>query len=279
MANYATHIAAGTVVSGALATLTLAANVISHESLVAVTLAGVTGSVLPDIDLKDSRASRILWSGIGVFVSFCVLFAFATKFSIAELWILWLGTLVFARYGLHAIFHSISIHRGVWHSLLAAVFCAVVTAITFKYLLGFHEGIAWLAAGFLFVGYIVHLALDEIYSVDFMGRRLKTSFGTALKFVDGRYPYRSTAMALATVAAIAVSPPTNAFVEGISSRDLWVDLRQRLLPEDKWFGILETSTPIDTATQKTSHEITTGSIGEPGTQPRSPDKTEGAIFK
>ena len=77
MANFTTHIAVGTVVSGALATLTLAANVIPHESLVAVTLAGVLGSVLPDIDLKDSRPSRAMFAGLGIFFSFAVLFSCA----------------------------------------------------------------------------------------------------------------------------------------------------------------------------------------------------------
>ena len=65
MANFSTHIGAGTVVSGALATITLAADVVSPESLVAVTLAGVFGSVLPDIDFEGfARQPRaFLWSG------------------------------------------------------------------------------------------------------------------------------------------------------------------------------------------------------------------------
>jgi len=238
MANYATHIAAGTVVSGALATLTLAADVVGPESLIAVTLAGVAGSVLPDIDLKDSRASRILFSGIAVFVSFCVLFLCATKYSIAELWILWLGSLLFVRYGLHGIFHHISVHRGVWHSVLAAVFWAGLTAILYKYALGRHEGVAWLAGGFMFVGYLVHLSLDEIYSVDFLDRRIKASFGTALKFFDSRYPKSSAAMAAATAIVLFFAPSPTAFVDGITSRDLWAGLHQRLLPQDRWFGVV-----------------------------------------
>src|SRR5512137_2720532 len=131
MANFATHIGAGTVVSGALATLTLAADVVAPENLVAVTLAGVLGSVLPDIDLKDSRPSRAMFAGLAVFFSFAVLFNDALKYSIAEVWILWLGTLVFVRYGLHTIFHRISVHRGIWHSLLGGTFASIATAIVF----------------------------------------------------------------------------------------------------------------------------------------------------
>ena len=69
MANFTTHIAVGTVVAGGLATLTLAADVVAPENLVAVTMAGVLGSVLPDIDLKDSRPSRAMFAGLGVFVA------------------------------------------------------------------------------------------------------------------------------------------------------------------------------------------------------------------
>lgn len=261
MANFTTHIGAGTVVSGALATLTLAADVVAPENLVAVTLAGVLGSVLPDIDLKDSRPSRAMFAGLGVFMSFAVLFTTAAKLSIAELWILWLGTLVGIRYGLHTIFHRLSVHRGIWHSLLAGAFCSVATAIVFYRLLGKPEGVAWLAAGFMFIGYVTHLVLDEMYSVDVMDTRIKASFGTALKLFDRRYVASSLAMAAATAAAIAVSPPTKMFVDGIESKSMWSGLQQKLLPRDKWFGIIDTRR-LAVARDKPAltSDVTTGSI-------------------
>lgn len=239
MANFTTHIAVGTVIAGGMATLTLAADIVSPQNVVAVTLAGVLGSILPDIDLKDSRASRMMFSGLGVFFSFAALFNAASKLSIAELWILWLGTLVAVRYGLHAAFHRLSIHRGIWHSVLAAVFASVATAIVFYYLLNRPEGVSWLAGVFLFFGYISHLVLDEIYSVDVMDRRLKASFGTALKAVDQRNWLASSAMAAATAAAVYVSPPINTFVEGLGSRAIWTDLSERMLPPEKWFGVFD----------------------------------------
>ena len=128
MANFPTHIAIGTVVSGALATVTLAADLVAPENLVAVTLAGVLGSVLPDIDLKDSRPARAMFAGLAVFFSFAVLFSLERKYSIAEMLILWLGTLLFVRYVGKEIFFRFSYHRGIWHSLLAVVFCAFLTA-------------------------------------------------------------------------------------------------------------------------------------------------------
>lgn len=271
MASYATHIAVGTVASGALATLTLAANVIDHSSLVAVTLAGVAGSILPDMDLRESRASRILFSGIAVFASFCVLFVGAARYSIAELWILWIGTFLFVRYGVHAIFHSFAVHRGIWHSVLAGVFWSFLTAIGYRYMLGFHEGVAWLGAGFMLVGYLVHLVLDEMYSVDFLGNRLKTSFGTALKVVDRRYPLQSGALACVTILVAFLTPSTSAFVEHITSRDLWSGLHQRLLPHEKWFGLIDGPLLLTSAgyermgsEEAIGDELTTSSIPSAG---------------
>src|SRR5215475_16029452 len=92
MANFPTHIAVGTVVSGALATVTVAADMVAPENIVAVTLAGVLGSVLPDIDLEESRPARAMFSGLAIFFSFAVLFGLERKYSIVEMMALWLGT-------------------------------------------------------------------------------------------------------------------------------------------------------------------------------------------
>ena len=284
MANFPTHIAVGTLASGMLATLTLAANVVGPESLIAVTTAGVVGSILPDIDLKDSRPGRALFFGLAAFFSFVTLFLGAGKLSISELWILAGGTFLFVQTVVHAIFHRISYHRGIFHSILAAAFFACLTAAAYRHLLGRHEGVAWLAGGFMFVGYIVHLALDEIYSVDVMDTRIKSSFGTALKFWDGRHLGHSTAMAICTVLAFLITPPTKPFVEGITSPALWAGLKQQLLPRHKWFGYFgnvastahmrPTSKPLaeggasePAVPGSTSADVTTGSIAKPPTAP------------
>jgi membrane-bound metal-dependent hydrolase YbcI (DUF457 family) len=212
MANFPTHIAVGTVVSGALATVTVAADMVEPENIVAVTLAGVLGSVLPDIDLEDSRPGRAMFAGLGVFFSFVVLFSLERKYSIAEMLVLWLGTLLFVRYVAKEIFFRINYHRGVWHSILAMVFCALLTAWVYSKLLGKDEGVAWLAAGFLAIGFLTHLILDELYSVDVMDTRIKASFGTALKLYDSRRLGQSAAMAIATVLMFVFTPPTKTTV-------------------------------------------------------------------
>jgi hypothetical protein len=235
MANFTTHIAVGTVVSGALATVTVAADVVAPENIVAVTLAGVLGSVLPDIDLEDSRPARAMFSGLAIFFSFAVLFGLERKYSIAEMLVLWLGTFVLVRFGAKELFFRFSYHRGVWHSLLAMALCAFITAWVFHKLLGRDESVAWLAACFMGFGYLTHLILDELYSVDVMDTRIKASFGTALKLFDYRHLGHSAAMAVAAALIFMATPQSGRFLETVTSRGLWADLNHRLLPQDKWF--------------------------------------------
>jgi hypothetical protein len=265
MANFTTHIVVGTVVAGSLATLTLAADVISPQNLVAVTMAGTLGSVLPDIDLKDSRPSRAMFAGLAIFFSFAALFHFAPRLSIAEMWLLWLGTFFFVRYGLHSLFHHLSVHRGVWHSITAGIVCAFATAIVFYYALGRPDGVAWLAGGFLLVGYLTHLILDEIYSVDVMGTYIKKSFGTAFKLIDTRYPTAATAMAVAGVLLFLITPPLGTFVDGISSRSMWAGLHARMLPDDqKWFGVFAERGRLAAAPADEAAQQATGSLPAEG---------------
>jgi hypothetical protein len=153
--------------------------------------------------------------------------------------------------------------------VLALAFCSLVTAVVFHRLLLRDEGVAWLAAGFMGLGFLTHLVLDEIYSVDVMDTRLKASFGTALKLFDHRHPGHSAAMAAAVVLVFLVTPPTRIFVENITSPALWTELHQRLLPqENKWFrgmawllegrpGSRSGAVPADTS------PIATGSIAPP----------------
>jgi hypothetical protein len=207
-----------------------------------------------------------MFAGLAVFFSFAVLFSLERKYSIAEMLVLWLGTLVFVRYVGKEVFFHFSYHRGIWHSLLAMVFCALVTCWIYSTLLQRDAGVAWLAAGFMSIGFLTHLILDEIYSVDVMDTRIKASFGTALKLVDSKHWGHSTAMAVATLLVFFVTPSTKVFVDNITSRALWTELHHRLLPqENKWFRGMawigeSPPSPKADAVRAGSNPISTGSI-------------------
>lgn len=238
MANFTTHVATGIVTSGVLATLTLAANMVTPGEVMTLVFAGALGAMLPDIDLQHSRASQALFSGLAVFIAFVILFNVSYKYSIAEMWIIWVGTYLVVRYVGHALFHRLSRHRGIFHSVLAAVFFGFLTAIAYTYVFGASETLSWLAATFVFVGAMTHLVLDEIYSVDVMNERVKESFGSALKLFDLRYPYSSLTLAAVTVGLFFLTPSMQSFIAVFGSPDVWAYFQERLLPEgSNWFGL------------------------------------------
>jgi hypothetical protein len=100
-----------------------------------------------------------------------------------------------------------------------------------------------------------------------MDRRLKSSFGTALKLIDHKHLGHSAAMAAATIAAFLLTPPADVFVQSMLSPQLWVGLRHRLLPTDeRWFGIdwsrvgSSAARVVETRPAPRADAITTGSI-------------------
>ena len=247
MANFRTHVGVGVVASGMLATLTMASSLVPANDLIKLALVGTLGSVLPDIDLQNSRASQAMFSGLALFVAFTLLFNFAWRYSIAEMWIVWVGVFLAIRYCGHNAFHKFAVHRGIFHSLIAAVFFAFWTAVVFWNCYGASPTVSWLAGGFMFFGYVVHLTLDEIYSVDFNNNRVKRSFGTALKFFNWKQPKPALAMTAATLLVFFLTPEMTTFVSVISDPDVWAGLGERLLPDGSWFGFIADMTKVASA--------------------------------
>ena len=117
------------------------------------------------------------------------------------------GGLSGVRFGVGAVFRRFTVHRGIWHSLLATGLCGLgVTALSYQWLAQ-EAWQAWSQGLALTFGGVIHLLLDEVYSVDLAGSRLKRSFGTALKFFDYRRPVATTLMAGAVVALWPWLPP------------------------------------------------------------------------
>lgn len=83
------------------------------------------------------------------------------------------------RFGLGTIFKSANVHRGMFHSIPAAAIAGLIGYLVCDsgaHLVHNYKAFA------VALGYLVHLVLDEIWSVDVHEGRLKKSFGTALKF-------------------------------------------------------------------------------------------------
>ena len=237
MANFSTHLAVASVGGGLCATVALAGQAAPPNYMVTLTLACAVGGILPDIDLEKSEPSRLLFSALGVVVAFAAVFSLARQFSILELWAIWLGVFAAVRYGAFYAFHKRTRHRGIFHSLLAGAFFMALTAVIFDHVFGEPSALAWLTGLFLLIGFIIHLALDEIYSVDIEGRVIKKSFGTALKLIDTHSLRASALMAVALAGVYFVTPPTQDFVEIVKPPVFFAFLKNRLLPKGEWFGL------------------------------------------
>jgi hypothetical protein len=250
MANFNTHLAVAAVGSGLCATVALAGHAAPANYLLTLTLAGAIGGILPDVDLEKAVPSRMLFSALGVIAAFIALFSVKQQFSIAELWIVWLAAYLFVRYIVHKAFFNRTRHRGVFHSLLAGAFFMALTAVIFDRVFGEPPALSWLTGLFVLIGFIIHLVLDEIYSVDIEGAAIKKSFGTALKLFDYQRLGTSAFIGAAFAGLIAVAPPMRDFQEIVKPPVLFSFLKDHLLPKGDWFGFK----PAETAAAVNLHQ-------------------------
>lgn len=235
MADFATHLGWGAVGAGLAASATYAADIVPACDLITLTTAGVIGSLLPDVDLEKAVPSRSLFTGLGLVLGFIVLFSFKHSYSIIELWLIWLGVFCLVRYGGYHLFHRRTTHRGVFHSILAGLFFWALTAVVMAYGLGRDPVVAWLGGLFVFFGYFIHLVLDEVYSVDITGARLKRSFGTALKLIDARSAGASFMMLAALAVTLPLTPPYDRFLQIMQPAQVGQFFRERMFPQGRWF--------------------------------------------
>ncbi|GIW93134.1 MAG: hypothetical protein KatS3mg110_1175 [Pirellulaceae bacterium] len=113
------------------------------------------------------------------------------------------GAYLFVRFVVGPLFRWYTVHRGMWHSVPAAVIAALVVYL----LCGCQvETIRWFKACGAWLGFMSHLVLDEWYSIELslFGLRFKRSFGTALKLWGrSRWANISTYAKLVLLACLA----------------------------------------------------------------------------
>jgi len=229
MANFNTHFNVAAIGSGMLATLCLQVGFVDAQDALVLACAGVIGGILPDIDLHYSYPSRMLFSSLGIILSFLWVFSAKNQTSIIQLWGAGLGIYLFVRFPLWSLFQKFSVHRGAIHSINAALLFSMGSAALSSQLFSRVDFTAWLIAFFIFSGFILHLVLDEIYSVDFMGHRLKRSFGTALKLLDLKEPIASASITVGAIIAWYFAPDASQFIDTLTSKETYQLILKRML--------------------------------------------------
>jgi membrane-bound metal-dependent hydrolase YbcI (DUF457 family) len=197
MANFSTHVTVAVVASSAAAIAAVNIQLISFDQTLWLILLGTLGGMLPDIDADNSRPVRLLFTILAL--ASVTVVAQAMQYRYEPYWILGAATAAYfaVRYGVFELFNHFTEHRGVFHSLLAAVFFGLLTTFISHDLVHWEVMQSWLNGFFITLGFIVHLLLDECFSVDLTNRRMKKSFGTALKL----FHYKNMSVSLLLLAA------------------------------------------------------------------------------
>jgi len=251
MADFNTHLLGAAAVSGLAATVLVMTGQFPHQAVIGYFVLGVIGGLLPDLDSPTSIPIRIAFAVVAVVAGFLVVFTFGRRYSLVELVILWFGCFLFIRYGLFNLFDRVTAHRGLIHSIPAGIGFGLLAILLAFYVFNASATHAWLCGTFVTLGFIVHLLLDELYSVDLSGRKLlKSSFGTALSLGSLSQPVGTAALYLAVVALFLLCPSPRPFTELMLDRDTYRGVTQRLLPGETWFpGFLRWVAPSSLISQ------------------------------
>ena len=229
MADFKTHLVGASLVTGLASTLVVVATGSTEGTAIGYFAAGVTGGLLPDVDLETSTPVRIARRVVSTVGTLLVVLRFASEYSLVELALLAAGTYMVLVTGFE-LFGRATSHRGLVHSVPAGAAAGLVTGILAERALGTAPLEAWFYAAFMALGFATHLVLDEIYSVDIGGVRLKRSFGSAVSVGDRDNLLGTTALYAAVVALALLSPPADDFLAVVGDAGTYSAVASRLLP-------------------------------------------------
>lgn len=236
MADFKTHLMGAALVSGAFATAVAMTGTHSQSAVIGYFTLGVAGGLMPDIDSESSIPIRIAYRVISALVAMMLVFHFASSYSFVELIILATASYLLMRHVIFSLFLRYTVHRGLVHSIPSAAICALLTIMVAVHFFDASNLNAWFCGLFMFIGFIVHLTLDEMYSVDLLGRRFKRSFGSALTFTDQKNIPATVALYVALLALFMVAPAAADFTRFVSNTAIYQHIFDRLLPSGPWFS-------------------------------------------
>lgn len=188
MANFRTHISFG-IAFGVLGVFLLMSSALVPSSwsfFVFIWLMVTIGAILPDMDSDSGVPFHVTFGSLSLIVGGLV-YIVAHKHAPQEYisvaaWVI--GAIGFVWVILGSIFKRFTRHRGMAHSIPAAVLSGLCV-FSLATRIGFDEWRAFLLGVALMFGYLIHLILDEIYAaVNFHGTLFlpNKALGSALKF-------------------------------------------------------------------------------------------------
>ena len=231
MANFNTHLNVAFMVSGTLSLTVYKAGLIDDSGFLVCVALGTIGGLLPDLDSDNSTPIKLGFNITSFIFAFGLVMHWRSDLSLLALIVLWLAGYCFMRYVVFYVFTNMTVHRGVIHSVpYMAILGLGLTCLSY-YAVQLPLTTSWFYGLFLFGGAMVHLSLDELYSVNLSNMKMKRSSGTAMKFYkhDDKWWY----LLLYTLLAILVymAPPFEAFWAQLRDPTPWAQLKVGILPE------------------------------------------------
>ncbi len=181
MAGFKTHVTVSTALGVGYGAVGLGLDYPLETCLLAGGLCGVAG-MLPDLDSKSGVPVREIMALAAAIVPMMMIDRFQ-QMNLGPESIVLAGSLIYIviRFGVGEIFKLYTVHRGMWHSVPAAITCGLLAMFVCAcddYRMRVFKALA------VFLGFMSHLVVDELWSIELRRGRLhfKSSFGTAIKF-------------------------------------------------------------------------------------------------
>ena len=163
--------------------------------------AGLTtlGGLLPDLDSDSGVPVRELFGVAAAVTPFLLHDRLQLEgVSREQTLVLLAGVYLFIRYVLSSVFKHWTVHRGMFHSIPALLIAGLATYLLYPRYPGDHVVVRLFLAGGVMLGFLSHLVLDELCSVDLTGARLRLNkyAGSALKLASSSWGATLTAYLL-----------------------------------------------------------------------------------
>ncbi len=230
MANFNTHLNGAFAVSGIAALTIYKAGLIDDSGFLMCVALGTIGGLLPDLDSDNSTPIKLGFNLASFMFAFGLVMHWRDDLSLVALIALWLAGYGFMRYVVFKLFTSMTVHRGVIHSVpYMAILGLGLTCFSY-YVMENALTASWFFGLFLFGGAMVHLALDELYSVNLSGMKMKRSSGTAMKFYAHKDKWWYLLLYIMIALLVYFAPPFAEFWQQLRDPAPWAQLRVGMLP-------------------------------------------------
>lgn len=184
MASFEQHVNAAVVASGVAVVPLYSASIVDINQTVALFSLGILGGVLPDVDSDNSKPVQISFRILSIFLPLIAILTTLHTLSVTKILLMWVFYSLILHFVIFKLFLASTHHRGIFHSIPMGALMALLVVYLFQEILKFQTVFAILSGLFIFYGFFIHLLLDEIVSLNLLGKHMKKSLGSAMKLYD-----------------------------------------------------------------------------------------------